>query len=76
MIKKLQRRFALSRKGAIDTILGSIFCALQNFSFMLPVSLLYFLAGDLLGGGVRGGSVPLYVAGCGVCRADFADHLV
>lgn len=67
MIKKLQRRFALSRKGAIDTILGSIFCALQNFSFMLPVSLLYFLAGDLLGGGVRGGRVSLYVAGCVVC---------
>ena len=37
MVEKLQRRFALSRKGAVDTIKGSLLCALQNISFMLPV---------------------------------------
>ena len=37
MIEKLQRRFALSRKGAMDVIKGSLFSALQNISFMLPV---------------------------------------
>lgn len=67
MIKKLQRRFALSRKGAIDTIKGSLFCALQNISFMLPVSLLYFLVGDLFGGGLRGGKAAVYLIGCVVC---------
>ena len=35
MIEKLQRRFALSRKGAMDVIKGSLFSALQNISFML-----------------------------------------
>ena len=41
MVEKLQRRFALSRKGAVDTIKGSLLCALQNISFMLPVYMLY-----------------------------------
>ena len=36
MKQKLQRRFALSSKGADDTIRGSLFCALQNVAFMLP----------------------------------------
>lgn len=36
MIKYLQRRYALSRKGAIDNIKGILCCALQNISFMLP----------------------------------------
>lgn len=67
MIKKLQRRFALSRKGAIDTIKGSLFCALQNISFMLPVSLLYFFVDDLMNGGVRAGRTVFYIAGCVVC---------
>ena len=48
MIKKLQRRFALSRKGAVDTVKGSIFCALQNISFMLPVIMLYYLVDELI----------------------------
>ena len=37
MIKYLQRRYALSRKGAVDNIKGIFSCALQNVSFMLPV---------------------------------------
>ena len=48
MIEKLQRRFALSRKGAMDTIKGSILSALQNISFMLPVAMLYNLVKDML----------------------------
>lgn len=48
MIKYLQRRYALSRKGAVDNIKGILSCALQNISFMLPVGLLYLLVGDLL----------------------------
>ena len=47
MIEKLQRRFALSRKGAMDVIKGSLFSALQNISFMLPVSFLYCLVRDM-----------------------------
>ena len=47
MVEKLQRRFALSRKGAVDTIKGSLLCALQNISFMLPVYMLYCLVSDI-----------------------------
>ena len=67
MIKKLQRRFALSRKGAIDTIKGSLFCALQNISFMFPIGLLYWLVRDLMNGGVSAGRAAFYIIGCVVC---------
>ncbi len=43
MIKTLQRRFALSRQGAVDLIKGCIACVVQDISFMLPVGLLYYL---------------------------------
>ena len=69
MIEKLQRRFALSRGGAIDTIKGSIFCALQNISFMFPVGLLYFMVKDMMEGGLENGRIPFYVAGCVICIA-------
>lgn len=67
MIRKLQRRFALSRKGAVDTIKGSLFCALQNIAFMFPVGLLYSLVNDLLNGGVGTNKILMYVIGCVVC---------
>ncbi len=64
MIKKLQRMFALSEQGAKDLVKGILACALQNVAFMFPVGLLYYLVGDLLKGGVSGGRVWFYVAGC------------
>lgn len=67
MIKKLQRRFALSRKGAVDVIKGSIFCALQNISFMFPVGLLYFIVKDLLDNTLTVQRIPFYAIGCVVC---------
>lgn len=66
MIEKLQKRYALSRQGAKDLIKGCIWCALQNISFMFPVSLLYLLVKDLMGEGLRGKTV-FYIAGCIVC---------
>lgn len=69
MIEKLQRRFALSRKGAIDTIKGSLFCALQNVAFMLPVGLLYLLVKDMLSGSLEKSRIPFYIVGCIVCAA-------
>lgn len=66
MKQKLQRRFALSSKGADDTIRGSLFCALQNVAFMLPVGLLYCLVRDLLNGGLAGRS-GFYLIACVAC---------
>ena len=64
MIKYLQKRYALSRKGALDTIKGVLCCALQNISFMLPVGLLYSLVGELMNGTLTTGRIPFYVVGC------------
>lgn len=69
MIKKLQRKYALSEKGAKDLIKGITACVFQNISFMLPVSLLYYLVGDLLNGGVQKSRVVFYAVGCVICLA-------
>lgn len=52
MIGLLQRRFALSRQGAIDLIKGCLACVAQDISFMLPVGLLYQFVVDLMGVGL------------------------
>ena len=67
MIKKLQKKYALSEQGAKDLIKGCLACVLQNLSLMFPVGLLYYLVSDLMNGGVPGGKIPFYVAGCVVC---------
>lgn len=67
MIKKIQRKYALSKKGAKDLIKGCIACMFQNISFMFPVSLLYFLVSDLLYGEIAGGRIVFYVIGCVLC---------
>ena len=64
MSKYLQRRYALSRKGAADSIKGILSCALQNISFMLPVGLLYLLVGDMMNGALTAGRIPFYVIRC------------
>lgn len=52
MIGLLQRRFALSRQGAIDLIKGCLACVAWDISFMLPVGLLYQFVVDLMGVGL------------------------
>lgn len=67
MIKTLQRRFALSRQGAVDLIKGCIACVAQDISFMLPVGLLYHFVIDTMNGGVNGSRIAFYAAGAFVC---------
>ena len=67
MIEKLQKKFALSRQGAIDLVKGCLACVLQNLSLMFPVGLLYFLVNDLMNGGVRGARIAFYAVGVAVC---------
>ena len=47
MITRIQKKFALSRQGAVDLIKGCIACMLQNLSLMHPVGLLNWLVSDL-----------------------------
>ncbi len=64
MIKKLQRKFALSEQGAKDLVKGILACTLQNITFMFPVGLLYYLVRDLLEGGVAPDRKWFYILGC------------
>ncbi len=70
MIKWLQMRFALSRGGAWDLIKGSLACAFQNISLMMPVGVLYSLVMFLISvadSGKNRGSVIFYGAACALC---------
>ncbi len=48
MIKRLERTFALSEKGARDLVKGFIACAVHNLTLFVPVSILYLLASDMM----------------------------
>mgnify|MGYP005799389235 FL=1 len=67
MIEKLQRRFALSRQGALDLMKGCLACVLQDISFMFPVGLLYQFVIDTMNGGVNGSRIAFYAVGCLAC---------
>ena len=67
MIKTLQRRFALSRQGAVDLIKGCIACVVQDISFMLPVGLLYYFVIDAMNGDLNGSRIAFYAVGSLVC---------
>lgn len=67
MIRRLQKRYALSEQGAKDLIKGCFACVLQNISFMFPVGLLYCMVSDLMNGGVPESCFPFYIVGCILC---------
>lgn len=62
MIKNIQKRFALSRRGAIDLIFATLSCALSNIALMMPVGLLYSLVCDMLHGTLSG-KATFYILG-------------
>lgn len=67
MIGLLQRRFALSRRGAADLIKGCLACVAQDISFMLPVGLLYQFVVDLMNERLMGERPAFYGIGCLAC---------
>ncbi|MDE7275547.1 MAG: ABC transporter ATP-binding protein/permease [Lachnospiraceae bacterium] len=67
MISKLQKRFALSRQGAVDLIKGCLACVVQDISFMIPVGLLYYFVIDLMNGNMNGNRAAFYALGVLVC---------
>lgn len=69
LTKTLQKQTASSEKGAKGLIKGILACAFQNIAFMFPATLLYYLVSDMLDGGVHGGRIAFYIAGCVVCFA-------
>lgn len=67
MIKLIQKATASSKEGAVGLIKGIIACAFQNIAFMIPTGLLYYIAADLLGGGVPRNKIVFYIIGCIAC---------
>lgn len=63
MIKFIMKKYALSRQGAKDLIIATISCMVHNLTLMLPVSLLYLLVSDLMGGGVPQNHLWIYIVG-------------
>lgn len=63
MIQFLMKKYALSRQGAKDLVIATISCVIHNLTLMLPVSLLYFLVSDLMGGGVPQNHMWIYIVG-------------
>ena len=63
MIKRLERTFALSEKGAKDLVKGFIACAVHNLTLFVPVGILYLLASDMMMNTLRGRGI-FYAALC------------
>lgn len=67
MTKYLQHKYALSQKGAKDMIKAFFACVLSNIGLMLPIGLLYYLATDLMTGGVPDERRKVYIIGTIFC---------
>ena len=63
MIKRLERTFALSEKGARDLVKGFIACAVHNLTLFVPVGILYLLASDMMMNTLAGRGL-IYAALC------------
>ena len=63
MIEFLKHKFALSEQGAKDMIKAFFACILSNLALIFPVTLLYNLIRDLLGGGIPEGKNSFYIEG-------------
>ncbi|MDE6133544.1 MAG: ABC transporter ATP-binding protein/permease [Oscillospiraceae bacterium] len=63
MIEFLKHKFALSEQGAKDMVKAFFACILSNLALVFPVTLLYNLISDLLGGGIPEGKNSFYIGG-------------
>lgn len=64
MIKKLMKRYALTKQGAVDFIKCTAITTLQNIMLMVPVALMYYLAADMINGNVPANHRYTYIIGC------------
>ncbi|MCR5500803.1 MAG: ABC transporter ATP-binding protein/permease [Acetatifactor sp.] len=61
MIEKLQHKYALSRKGAVDMIKACVSVTVTNIIFMMTAGVLYTLISDLLNDRLSRERIPFYV---------------
>ena len=67
MIEKIQRRFALTRLGAVNLVKACISCTVSYLVIALSIGVLYFFTCDLtkmfrINGGEP--NIPIYVLHC------------
>ena len=61
MIEKIMRKYAMSRQGAKEFLLSVCSCTVSDIVLMFPVSLLYFMTGDMLSGRISQSSLIFYI---------------
>lgn len=66
MTERLMKRFAISKEGAKGLVRAVATCTVADLILMLPVGLLYLLAGDFLSGSVPEECYSLYGLGIAV----------
>lgn len=66
MKNKIMRKYAMSEEGAKGFVLAVIACVLSDIALMLPVSLLYFMTGDMLENRIDSGRIAFYITGIAV----------
>lgn len=63
MVKKLMNRFALTEQGAKDLLKAIICVTISDIVLIMPVSVLYYMVADMLGGNIPSSHFPLFIAG-------------
>ena len=63
MIEEIMRKYAMSRQGAKEFLLSVCSCTVSDIVLMFPVSLLYFMTGDMLSGRISQSSLIFYIVG-------------
>lgn len=77
IMEKMQHKYALSEQGTKDMVKAFGACTLANLAQMMPVGILFMMAGDLLGGGIPKEHFVLFVVGGLICLAliAFTEYL-
>lgn len=80
MIEKIQRRFALTRPGAVNLVKACVSCTISYLVIAMSIGILYFFTCDLIGIFRTGTGMPeygIYVVQCAVVVIlIFAAHYV
>lgn len=61
MIEKLMKRYALTRKGAVDFVKCTAITTIQNLLLMAPVAVLYYLTLNMIDGSVPKDNIAKYI---------------
>ncbi|HBZ52575.1 MAG TPA: ABC transporter ATP-binding protein [Eubacterium sp.] len=61
MIERLQHKYALSRKGAVDMVKACISVTISNMVLMMTAGVLYMLIKDILSDSLSSERIPFYV---------------